>query len=103
MEARAAGARQRREGVSSGVGCRGAECDFADFSRVCPRDLGAFGDGAPPQTHIHLNLEDIPSGSSPSKFGVENVTVLSYLGSPIGSMTPRAELLRPAPQARDFR
>ena len=61
---------QRREGVCVGLGCRGPECDFVDFLRGCPRDLGANGDGAPPQAHIHLNLEDIPSGSPPSKFGV---------------------------------
>ena len=40
--------RKRREGVSSARGCRGPDCDFACFLRVCPRDLGAKGDGAPP-------------------------------------------------------
>ena len=83
---------QRREGVCVGLGCRGAECDFADFSRVCPRDLGANGDGAPPQAHINLNLEDIPSGSPPTKFE-RNVTVcnrhLAHIGSLIRSITPR--------------
>ena len=61
---------QRREGVCVGLGCRGAECDFACFLVGRPRDLGANGDGAPPQAHIHLNLEDTPSGSPPTKFGV---------------------------------
>ena len=61
---------QRREGVCVGLGCRGPECVFVDFLRGCPRDLGANGDGAPPQAHIHLNLEDTPSGSPPTKFGV---------------------------------
>ena len=42
---------QRREGVCVGLGCRGA-ATFVDFSRVCPRDLGAIGDGAPPQAYI---------------------------------------------------
>ena len=60
---------QRREGVCVGLGCRGPECDFVDFSRVCPRDLGAIGDGAPPQAHIHLNLEVYISGSPRTKFG----------------------------------
>ena len=67
---------QRREGVCVGLGCIGAECcDFADFLRVCPRDLGAIGDGAPPQAHIDLNLEDIPSGLPRTKFD-RDVTVL---------------------------
>ena len=65
---------QRREGVCVGLGCRGPECDFADFLRGCPRDLAANGDGAPPQAHIHLDLEDTPSGSPHTKFG-PNVTV----------------------------
>ena len=65
---------QRREGVCVGLGCRGPECDFADFLRGCPRDLAANGDGAPPQAHIHLDLEDTPSGSPQTKFG-PNVTV----------------------------
>jgi hypothetical protein len=30
--------------------------------------LGANGDGAPPQAHIHLNLRGPPSGSPPTKF-----------------------------------
>ena len=66
---------QRREGVCVGLGCRGPECDFADFSRGCPRDLGTVGDGAPPQAHIHLNLEVDYSGSPQTKFG-RFVTVL---------------------------
>ena len=71
---------QRREGVCVGLGCRGPECDFVDFLRGCPRDLGANGDGAPPQAHIHLNLEDTPSGSPPTKFE-RNVTVCNrHLG-----------------------
>ena len=61
---------QRREGVCVGLGCRGPECVFVDFLRGCPRDLGANGDGAPPQAHIHLNLEVDYSGSSPTKFGM---------------------------------
>jgi hypothetical protein len=69
MEARRWGCRgaQRREGVLSGVGCRGPECDFADFSRCRPRVLGANGDGAPPPAHIHLNLEVYMSGSPQTK------------------------------------
>ena len=60
---------QRREGVCVGLGCRGAECDFVDFSRGGLAVLGANGDGAPPQAHIHLNLEVDTSGSPPTKFG----------------------------------
>ena len=60
--------------MSASVAERGPECDFVDFLRGCPRDLGANGDGAPPQAHIHLNLEDTPSGSPRPKFEV-NVTV----------------------------
>ena len=60
---------QRREGVCVGLGCRGAECDFVDFSRGGLAVLGANGDGAPPQAHIHLNLRGPPSGSPPTKFG----------------------------------
>ena len=44
---------QRREGVCVGLGCRGPECDFADFLECRPRDLGAIGDGAPPQDVWH--------------------------------------------------
>ena len=86
---------QRREGVCVGLGCRGAECDFACFLRVCPRDLGAIGDGAWPQAHIHLNLGDIPSGSPPTKFGPmcngcnRHQPSLADLRSVIGSITPR--------------
>ena len=47
---------QRREGVCVGLGCRGPECDFAYFLRGTFRDLSAFGDGAPPQERMHLNL-----------------------------------------------
>ena len=61
---------QRREGVCVGLGCRGPECDFACFLDCRPRDLGAIGDGAPPQAHIHLNLEVYISGSPRTKFGV---------------------------------
>jgi hypothetical protein len=69
---------QRREGVCVGLGARlqGPECDFVDFFRctTCtwsrPRVFGAIGDGAPPQAHINLNIEDIPSGSALTKFGV---------------------------------
>ena len=60
---------QRREGVCVGLGCRGAECDYADFLRCRPRVFGTFGNGAPPQAHIHLNLEVYISGSPPAKFG----------------------------------
>jgi hypothetical protein len=60
---------QRREGVWVGLGCRGPECDFACFLDSRPRDLGTVGDGAPPQAHIHLNLEVYISGSPPTKFG----------------------------------
>ena len=60
---------QRREGVCVGLGCRGPECDFACFLECRPRDLGANGDGAWPQAHIHLNLEVDTSGSPPTKFG----------------------------------
>ena len=60
---------QRREGVCVGLGCRGPECDFVDFSRGGLAVLGANGDGAPPQAHIHLNLRGPPSGSPPIKFG----------------------------------
>ena len=59
---------QRREGVCVGLGCRGAECDFACFLRGDLAVLGANGDGAPPQAHIHLNLRGPPSGSPPTKF-----------------------------------
>ena len=60
---------QRREGVCVGLGCRGPECDFACFLRGDLAVLGANGDGAPPQAHIHLNLRGPPSGSPPTKFG----------------------------------
>ena len=60
---------QRREGVCVGLGCRGAECDFACCLVGRPRDLGANGDGAPPQAHIHLNLGGYHSGSPLTKFG----------------------------------
>ena len=60
---------QRREGVCVGLGCRGPECDFQYFPTYCPRDCDTNGDGAPPQAHIHLNLEDNTSGSPPTKFG----------------------------------
>ena len=59
---------QRREGVCVGLGCRGPECDFACFLRGDLAVLGANGDGAPPQAHIHLNLRGPPSGSPPTKF-----------------------------------
>ena len=58
-----------REGVWSAVGCRGPECDFAYFLNSRPRVLGANGHGAPPQAHIHLNLEVDYSGSPRTKFG----------------------------------
>ena len=61
---------QRREGVCVGLGCRGPECDFACFLDSRPRDLGANGDGAWPQAHIHLNLEVDYSGSPQTKFGL---------------------------------
>ena len=61
---------QRREGVCVGLGCRGPECDFVDFLRCPKSDLDANGDGAPPQAHIHLNLEVDTSGSPLTKFGV---------------------------------
>ena len=87
---------QRREGVCVGLGCRGPECNFQYFSTYCPRDCDTNGDGAPPQAHIHLNLEDNTSESPPTKFG-PNVTVcnrhvpaLSLFGSPIRSTTPRS-------------
>ena len=60
---------QRREGVCVGLGCRGPECDFACFLRGDLAVLGANGDGAPPQAHIHLNLRGPPSGSPLTKFG----------------------------------
>jgi hypothetical protein len=60
---------QRREGVCVGLGCRGPECVFACFPNGNPRDLGANGDGAPPQAHIHLNLGGYHSGSPRTKFG----------------------------------
>jgi hypothetical protein len=47
-----------------------ARCDFVDFFRCTPRDLGPIGHGAPPQAHIHLNLEVYISGSPRTKFGV---------------------------------
>jgi hypothetical protein len=61
--ARLQGAQRREaEGVcaSASVAEGGRVQLFVDFSRVCPRGLGAIGDGAPPQAHINLNLEDIP-------------------------------------------
>ena len=71
---------QRREGVCVGLGCRGPECDFADFLRCRPRVFGTFADGAPPQAHIHLNLEVYISGSPRTKFEI-NVTVCNrHLG-----------------------
>ena len=71
---------QRREGVCVGLGCRGPECDFACFLDSRPRDLGTVGDGAPPQAHIHLNLEVDYSGSPRTKFE-RNVTVCNrHLG-----------------------
>ena len=60
---------QRREGVCVGLGCRGPECDFADFLRGDLAVLGANGHGAWPQAHIHLNLEVDYSGSPRTKFG----------------------------------
>ena len=53
--------------------------NFACFLDCRPRDLGAIGDGAPPQAHIHLNLEVDNSGSPPTKFGyfVRLVTAVS--------------------------
>jgi hypothetical protein len=59
---------QRREGVCVGLGCRGPECVFACFLRGDLAVLGANGDGAWPQAHIHLNLRGPPSGSPPTKF-----------------------------------
>ena len=77
---------QRREGVCVGLGCRGAECDFVDFSRGGLAVLGANGDGAPPQAHIHLNLRGPPSGSPPTKFG-RFVTVCNRHLTPRGSLS----------------
>jgi len=54
--------------VCVGLGCRGPECVFACFLRGDLAVLGANGDGAPPQAHIHLNLRGPPSGSPPTKF-----------------------------------
>ena len=71
---------QRREGVCVGLGCRGPECDFACFPNGNPRDLGANGDGAPPQARMHLNLGGYHSGSPNTKFE-RNVTVCNrHLG-----------------------
>ena len=77
---------QRREGVCVGLGCRGAECDFACFLVGRPRDLGANGDGAPPQAHIHLNLEVYRPGSPITKFG-DFVTVCNRHLTPRGSLS----------------
>ena len=77
---------QRREGVCVGLGCRGAECDFACFLVGRPRDLGANGDGAPPQAHIHLNLEVYRPGSPITKFG-SFVTVCNRHLTPRGSLS----------------
>ena len=52
----------------------GPSATFANFLRCRPRVFGTFGDGAPPQAHIHLNLEVYISGSPRTKFEV-NVTV----------------------------
>ena len=76
MEAReAAGSAATRRCVCIGLGCRGAECKFADFSSGNLGDFGTIGNGAPPQAYIHLNLGGSHSGSPPTKFG-PNVTVL---------------------------
>ena len=96
---------QRREGVCVGLGCRGPECDFADFLRGGLAVLGGNGDGAPPQAHIHLNLRGPPSGSPQTKFG-PNVTVynrhlgyfslccyaLTFMGNPPSGIGPRQTL-----------
>ena len=57
--------------MSSGVGCRGAECDFANFLRGRFWGLGTNGDGAPPPERMHLKFQIYPSGSPQTKFGVE--------------------------------
>ena len=41
---------------------------LAYFSRGVPSDLGANGNGAPPQARRHLNLRTPPSGSPHTKF-----------------------------------
>ena len=85
---------QRREGVCVGLGCRGPESDFADFLRGGLAVLDAIGHGAPPQAHIHLDLEDTPSGSPPTKFGYfvtfcnRHPPLGPEFGSPIRSITP---------------
>ena len=64
------GCRERSDAkvcVSASV-AEGPSATFVDFLRGCPRDLGTNGDGAPPQAHIHLNLEVDTSGSPRTKF-----------------------------------
>ena len=84
---------QRREGVSSADGCRGPECDFAYFLGCRPRALCPNGDGAPPQAHIHLNLEVYTSGSPRTKFGPKcndcnrHPAPIHTAAAPIGSET----------------
>ena len=66
------GCRERSDAkvCASASVAEGPECDFEYFPNGNPRDLGANGDGAWPQAHIHLNLEVDYSGSSPTKFGL---------------------------------
>ena len=65
------GCRERSDAkvCASASVAEGPSATFVDFSRVCPRDLGANGDGAPPQAHIHLNLEVYRPASPLIKFG----------------------------------
>ena len=86
---------QRREGVCVGLGCRGPECEFADFLRCSKSDLGTIGDGAPPQDVWHRLWSLNTPGSPPTKFG-PNVTVCNrhlgplfpFCGRLIGIPTP---------------
>ena len=51
------------------LAAEGPSATFARFLDSRPRDLGANGDGAPPQARRHLNLEVDYPGSPPTKFG----------------------------------
>ena len=61
--------RPRDEGVASAARYERPSPSFLRLLTYCPRDLGAFGDGAPPQARRHLNLDDNISGSPRTKFG----------------------------------
>ena len=95
--------RPRDEGVASAARYERPSPSFLRLLTYCPRDLGAFGDGAPPQARRHLNLDDNISGSPRTKFGY-CVTVCNrrfQRWQPIIGARPRTEA-RCARVARGF-